>query len=155
LNLVEPRSMRNHDLPSTFETVFSVTDYWDGPLTGIANYRGNPHYNERIFDETTDKYSEKFRLTPVDSQTLQLAMEAWEIWKRWEAAFQQRKTDLARHPRYSADSERYAEINRKVQKALARPEQDSITQIGKFEPVEDSNLPRGVMRVFQVSWTQP
>jgi hypothetical protein len=66
-----------------FECVFTVTDYCDGPPKGIANYRGKPHFYERVVDEAKDDYSELFRLTPLDAETFRVAMEYWNIWRRW------------------------------------------------------------------------
>jgi hypothetical protein len=64
-----------------YECAFTDTDYYDGPRKGIANYQGKPHFYECIFHEAKDDYSELFRLTPRDSETYQLAMEDWHIWR--------------------------------------------------------------------------
>ena len=34
-----------------FEEVFTVTEYYDGPRQGIANFTGKPHFYDCIFDE--------------------------------------------------------------------------------------------------------
>jgi hypothetical protein len=34
----------------TFEAVHAVWDYFDGPRTGLADYRGRPHYFVCKFD---------------------------------------------------------------------------------------------------------
>jgi hypothetical protein len=59
------------------EIAFTITDYYDGPLNGIANFLGKPHFYERIFDAAQDDYSDMYRLTPVDEPTFRLAMEDW------------------------------------------------------------------------------
>lgn len=81
-----------------YEMVFTVTDYYDGPRQGIANYQDKPHLYKCIFDRAAQDYSESFLLTPLDSETFQLAMEDWEIWRRWEDAFHSGKTDESTHP---------------------------------------------------------
>ena len=40
------------------ETVHTITDHYDGPVRGIANYRGRPHYYQRQFDDEADEWSE-------------------------------------------------------------------------------------------------
>lgn len=47
------------------------TDYWDGPLRGIARYDGQEHYFEAIWDDERDDWTSprRFllrRLTPED-----------------------------------------------------------------------------------------
>jgi hypothetical protein len=44
-----------------FETVYAVTDYVDGILAGVADFRGSPHVFV-LEDETVPLY----RLTPID-----------------------------------------------------------------------------------------
>ncbi len=40
-----------HSPQPGFETVFTVTDYYDGPRQGIANYRGYQHFYDCIFSD--------------------------------------------------------------------------------------------------------
>jgi hypothetical protein len=42
--------MKTDDLQPGYECVFTVTDYYDGPRKGIANYNGRPHFYECVFD---------------------------------------------------------------------------------------------------------
>ena len=64
-------------LRSGYEIVFTVSDYYDGPRSGIANYRGNPHYYECVFDDNNEEYSNIFQLMPVDEESFRLALEDW------------------------------------------------------------------------------
>jgi hypothetical protein len=93
-----------------FEPVHTVTDYWDGPVRGIADFRGKPHCYERQFDEVADEYSSIFRLMPIDAETFALAMEAWAIWERWEKAFHQRTQTMDSFPALPDDRARHAEL---------------------------------------------
>jgi hypothetical protein len=81
-----------------------------------SNYKGRPHLYECIFDESKDDYTDSFRLAPVDSQTSQLAMEDWAIWKRWELAFHTSKVDFSTHPALPNESERKTELKNILQK---------------------------------------
>lgn len=71
------------------DQVHTITDYWDQPKRGIADYLGRPHVYERMFDDASDDWSKRYWLKPIDKETFALAMEAWAIWLRW----------LAIHPR--------------------------------------------------------
>jgi hypothetical protein len=88
--------MNSEELKPGYEYVFTVTEYFDGPRKGIANYQGNPHFYECIFDEVKDDYSGVFQLTPLDSETLKLAMEDWEIWRRWNLPTTMERQTLTR-----------------------------------------------------------
>jgi hypothetical protein len=98
------------DDPEELETVHTITDRYDGPVRGIADYRGRPHYYERQFDDEADEWSDIYWLTPLDDETFALAMEAWQIWRRWETTFHQHETTMATHPALPADRPRSDEL---------------------------------------------
>jgi hypothetical protein len=135
------------------EIVFTITDYWDGPLNGIANFQGNPHFYERIFDSSIDDYSDVYRLTPVDERTFRVALEDWEIWCRWEWAFHSGKAGIESHPALPEDAARHEELKRILNKAL-QSSTNAIIQRGAFSARGDSNMP-GIRRRQQVKWTNP
>jgi len=51
-------SIQESGLEPGEEIVFTVNDYWDGPLKGIANFQGKPHFYERIVDSPSDDYAD-------------------------------------------------------------------------------------------------
>lgn len=145
---------KSEDLAPGNETVFTVNDYYDGPLKGIANFQGKPHFYERIFDSANDDYSDMYRLTPVDGQTFRLAMETWNIWRRWETAFHTGKAKMDSHPALPEDVARYEELKRALGDGL-HSGPNAVVRVGKFSVIGQSDLPRGVMRALQVQWTNP
>ena len=70
------------------EIVHAVWDFYDSPRTGVADYRGQPHYFSCQWDSAADDYSHTYALSPIDSGTFDLVMEQWAIWRKWEFAFQ-------------------------------------------------------------------
>ena len=68
------------------------------------------HYYERQFDVGADEWSDTYWLTPIDAETFALAMEAWEIWRRWETAFHQGQTTLPTRPALPQDRARSDEL---------------------------------------------
>lgn len=93
-----------------FEEVFTVTDYYDGPRQGIANYGGSPHFYDCVISDEKQNYSDLYRLTPVTDQAFQLALEDWAIWERWDRAFKAGQTSEKTHPALPEDAARHAEI---------------------------------------------
>ena len=147
--------MTSEELKPGYERVFTVTEYYDGPRIGIANYRGNAYFYECIFDEAKDDYSEVFQLTPLDPETLQLAMEDWEIWRRWELAYHDGKTDLDTHPALPHETNRHQELKLILDRVLVTDPTKAISQVGQFDVLGASSLPKGVMRPLQVKWSSP
>jgi hypothetical protein len=147
--------MNSEALKPGYEYVFTVTEYFDGPRKGIANYQGNPHFYECIFDEAKDDYSGVFQLTPLDSETLKLAMEDWETWRRWEFAYHDGKTDINTHPALPHEASRHTELKLILVKMLVTDPAKAISRIGQFEVLGTPSLPKGVIRPLQVKWTSP
>jgi hypothetical protein len=130
-----------------YETVFTVTDYWDGPRQGIANYLGTPHFYECVFDKAKQDYSQLFRLTPIGPEIFQMAMEDWAIWEQWKSAFHAGTVDVKTHPALPHETERHEELKRTLDKVLVTDQTKAITRLGQFQVL-------GVMRTLQVKWTQ-
>jgi hypothetical protein len=139
-------------LKPDFEIVHTVNNYYDGPRSGIADYDGSPHFYDCIFDEQKDDYSDSFLLTPIDPETFKLAMEDWEIWRRWEVAFHSGKADLSTHPCLPQDCKRHHELKPILDRNLVTDPKIAITRVGKFEAIGTSQLPKGVLRRLQVKW---
>jgi hypothetical protein len=70
-----------------FERVYTVWNYFDGPREGIADYRGQPHHDLCEWNNERDDYGDAFTLCRVDSETMDLVVEQWKIWRTWETAF--------------------------------------------------------------------
>jgi hypothetical protein len=147
--------MTSERLKPGYEYVHTVTDYYDGPRKGIANYQGRPHLYECVFDEIKDNYSELFSLAPVDSETLQLAMEDWAIRRRWELAYHSGKTERDTHPALPQESARHAELQGILDKVLVIDPQRAIAKIGRFVALGNASLAEGAFRPIQVEWTDP
>jgi hypothetical protein len=141
-------------LNTGYEIVHTVTDYYDGPRQGIADYKGMPHFYECIFDTVTDDYSDLYKLTPVDEKTFRLAMESWAIWRRWEYAFHTGKASHESHPALPEDALRNKELKDVLTKTL-QSSPNAIMQSGKFSALEQAETPKGVMRPLQVQWINP
>src|SRR5690349_8375478 len=73
---------------SGFERVYTVTEYYDGPRGGVADFGGAPHVYRSLFLDVEDEYdSDRYELSPLSSDALALALEDWAIWERFESAY--------------------------------------------------------------------
>jgi hypothetical protein len=91
-----------------WEKVHTVSDYWDGPILGVADVDGVPHVYEKIFSENEDDYIERYLVMPIDQELYALLMESWSIFVRWRIAFDQGKTPQETHPALPEDRDRYS-----------------------------------------------
>lgn len=97
-------------MSDAYEIVHTMTDFWDGPRKGIANFQGRPHAYQSQFNDVEDEYSDTFLLMPIDSETFALALQDWEIWLRWITAFRSGETPLETHPALPQDRALHTEI---------------------------------------------
>ncbi|HXT86201.1 MAG TPA: hypothetical protein VN745_04180 [Verrucomicrobiae bacterium] len=144
--------MTSLPLKPGYERVYTVNEYYDGPRNGIADYRGEPHLYECIFDESKRNYSELFRLSPIDAQIFQMALEDWEIFRRWELPYHTGKIDATTHPALPNEKQRHQELQSVLLDALVLDPHKSITCIGEFLPIGSEALPKGILRSLQVKW---
>ncbi len=94
--------------PLGFDTVLVSHDWFDGPISGVANVDGRAHAFDAIFDDATDQWSrQRIELRPLEAATVQLELEALEIWRRWSAARLGGGDVTALHPALPADRARY------------------------------------------------
>jgi hypothetical protein len=93
-----------------FERVFTVTDYYDGPRAGIADLDGVPHFYESEWADGEDLDADVFKLSPVPEDVLPLALEDWQIWRRWEVAFHRGEATQETHPALPIERARHDEL---------------------------------------------
>ena len=131
------------------EQVLTVGYYWDGPKTGVAKFNGEPHAYECIFDDRLDEWSWFYFLNPIDPATLQLVMEKWQIWLRWEEAHHTGQTTISTHPALPADRPRFMELTRILNSKLDVPASSDLAAHGEFERLG----PPGASGPWAVVWT--
>jgi hypothetical protein len=137
------------------EIVHTVTDYYDGPRGGIADYQGKPHIYSSLWDKAADNWSDTFLLQPVDEETFRLAMEHWAIWCRWERAFQAGQTTKATHPALPDERTRHNELAAILTPRLQVNPKQAIRAKGRFEahtPAQRGITSSGELVVF---WSSP
>jgi hypothetical protein len=144
--------MNGENLRPGYETVFTVTDYSGWPRKGIANHQGTPHLFEWVSNDPKNEDSRLFRLTPLNAEVFQLAMEDWEIWRRWLVAFYEKRTDISTRPALPGDLSRHVELKHTLDELLIFDPQKTIVRIGQFEVLAEPSIPQRAIRQLQVKW---
>jgi hypothetical protein len=119
-----------------FETVHTMTDFYDGPRGGVANFHGSPHVYESQFSDSINNYTDSFRLSPIADDVFQLALEDWAIWLRWDAAYKRGDTPHKTHPALPADRDRHHELERLLDGRLVINTTDFVLATAEFRNVE-------------------
>ena len=143
------------EIKAGFEEVFTVTDYYDGPRQGIANYQGQPHFYDCIFGGLKQDYSNLYRLTPVSQELLVLALEDWGIWKRWERAFYTGAVDRDSHPALPAERDRHLQIHQLLDGRLKTDIERCIVRTGVFAKATSAAPAPGILVDLLVRWSEP
>lgn len=134
-----------------YERVYTMTDYYDGPRRGIADFDGRPHLYTSHFEDMLDGYSDSFELQPIDDATLQLALESWAIWLRWDDAFHAGEVTLDTHPALPADRARHDELDPVLEATFAALPRGVVYATASFRPSE-GHTDGGRGRHMQVQW---
>ena len=122
---------------SDFEKIYTITDWYDGAIEGIANFQGEPHYYKCNWDKDLDNYSDTYSLQKIDDETFRFALEDWEIWEKWEKAFKEGRTTQETHPALPEDKAKHKILTQKLKKKLVFT-LSSFTAIAEFKYGEKS-----------------
>lgn len=130
-----------------------VWDLYDGVRSGIADYTGQPHYFNCLFDEGVNDFSDDFELTPIDRELLVLAQEQWDIYRAWELEFHSGRVDKDTHPGNRGVNGRYDELEDLIKRRLKLLHPVATAQ-GNFSAKEvQPELPDGCLREMEVEWS--
>ena len=118
------------------ETVYTVTNYYDGPTRGVADFGGAPHAYESLLDATEDERDSTFMLRPIDHDTLELVLEGWRIWLRWRRAFDEGQAGIETHPALPQDRPRHDQISLILEGRLKIDPATTLKAKGHFEVID-------------------
>jgi hypothetical protein len=141
-----------------FEVVHFVLGYFDGVFVGIADWRGAPHHFELEDDLASGgEPQNRYRLTPLPPEIFRAAVDAWEIWCRWEHAQRDGLPALRpdQHPALPEDEEQRREAEQLVSDWLARSKAASFLACAELEPLIQGAQHGTVRGALQVRWTEP
>ena len=113
-----------------------MNKYHDGPTLGVADYAGEPHIYQAEWNGITEEYG-AFRLAKIESELLQLVLEDWAIWLRWQSAFHQKLTSLETHPALPPERKRHEELTAEIGNRLCAKPGGSLIKRGEFRGLWD------------------
>jgi len=118
------------------EKVYTVEDYYDGPRGGIANFNGKPHIYECLFDYLEDEYSNGFKLMEISEETLQIALNSWDLWIKWDSKQNKTKEEMDSHPVLPEDRNLFNQLSTELEIRLKIDDSKAIIADGTFESIE-------------------
>jgi hypothetical protein len=132
----------------TWEHVYTINLYYDGPRLGVADFRGKPHVYESQFSDMDDEYTDRFWLMELEPELFKLVLEDWGIWLRWHAAYQSGDVSLDTHPALPKDRERHEALKQLVGNRLSAEPNESAVVGAEFR-----NVTKG-WETFKVQWRE-
>jgi hypothetical protein len=115
-----------------FETVYTMTDWYDGPRRGVASVNGKPHVYESCWTNIGSAVEDVFLLSEIHEETLALAIEDWDIWLRWSAAFKRGETTQETHPCLPDERLRHEELEAQLTSSLVLDKSNAFAATAEF-----------------------
>ena len=135
-----------------FEVVHTLNIYYDGPRRGIADFQGLPYLYESEWNDVNNMEADTFLLMPIDSTTLSLALEDWNIWRRWETAFHRGTATADTHPALPEDRERHHELEQMLEPLLRIDPATAIRKKAEFQIRNDPDWNGLGIKPLEVRW---
>lgn len=142
-------------MTSPFERVYTISQWYDGPRTGAADFRGAPHHFRSLYLDTPDwdPHEDRFELTPLTATALEWIVQADALYQRWDTA--RRRGALPPAAREDAlpedaplvfpeDRERYETLERQLAAYLTANRERAFVVHGAF-----------ASRSLGVHWSDP
>ena len=139
-------------MSNSYERVYTVTDYWDGPIGGVADFKGAPHRYQAEFDTAADEYSSVFRLQPIPQEVFGLLLEDWAIWQRWETAFRKGAASHDTRPALPSDRRRHEEVVMRIVELEKSDSSWPVRVSGTFRLLPKRVASEDAARSFEVQW---
>lgn len=74
-----------------------------------------------------------YLLNPIDEETFRLALEDWEIWRRWRSVYDDDRTTLDTHPALPEDRTRHDQLAELLVVRLIIKESGLVRAKGEFK----------------------
>jgi hypothetical protein len=139
------------------ETVYAVEEFYDGPESGYANFRGHPHRFEVVEERTSRSRTIRlFRLHLVGDDLLRSVLEQQRLWSRWNARY--RKGEVSGELPYLErvlpdDLESYRALGASTSKYLAQLPKTIFYAEGRFFSGRRTTEYRAFGENLRVIWT--
>jgi hypothetical protein len=127
-----------------FETVHTMTDWYDGPRRGVAIVNDRPHLYESCWTNIDSDDDDVFLLSLISSETLALAIEDWQIWERWSLARKKGLVTAEAHPCLPDDRDRHLALQQELKNRLLLNElaMFAATAVFQYHAAQGEDAPR-------------
>lgn len=115
-----------------FETVHTMTDWYDGPRRGVAMVSGRPHLYESCWSDIDSIEDDVYLLSPISDTLLSAAIEDWQIWERWSRAYKSGDATLESHPALPEERTRHTDLQRILKTQLVIDENSKLAATATF-----------------------
>jgi hypothetical protein len=129
-----------------YEKVHTVNDYWDGPIEGVADFRGKPHKFKLLFDENEDDYSTDYELQKISTKEFDLILQSWSLWIKWNDKKNKTKEEFDSHPILPSDKEECEKIDAQLKKLAESNDSNKFKIKGFFNRFGSEH------HDFEVNW---
>jgi hypothetical protein len=138
---------------TAFERVYMVWDLHDGARSGLACFRGEPHYFDCELDRTHGGYNDIYQLWPIDQELLALATEQWQLYSKWERRFHSGEVSVETHPGHRGQNARYDELEDEIDRRLSLFGAPACRALADFRACDhQAPLPPGCLAEMEVKW---
>jgi hypothetical protein len=121
-----------------FEQVYVELERYSGPLSGIADVGGVPHYFHAVDPARAE---DQYYVWPIAPEVLGLERECWAIFVRWNEQYEQGEVGPESHPGVGGIDSRYDELEARLKPCREVPA-DARLLVGQTEFLIDDELPR-------------
>ena len=123
---------------SGYEHVHVEGNWYDGPLSGIANMQGKPHY---FAVDHAGPLHDAYLVWPVEPAILELEKTNYEMFVEWWNRFERGEAELSAHPMHSATDSAY---NKQKEQLLRhrQPPADARKMLAEWQVVDQPRYAR-------------
>ncbi|HEY2534816.1 MAG TPA: hypothetical protein VGJ20_44080 [Xanthobacteraceae bacterium] len=120
-----------------WEPVFTISNQFDIPRQGVANFLGKPCAFQSKFCDAKDDYTDRFLLMEIAPDLFRLVLENHKIFLRWRDAYRRGIVSLDSHLALTDDRTRHIEIKQLIGHRLHIEPAKSVIRSARFRRVAD------------------
>jgi len=120
------------------EKVYVENDWYDGPRSGIADFDGSPHRFIANY-ENLKGYLDTFNVFPVSNEELELEIEQWKIFVKWNQKYEAGEVETDSHPGNGGLNQRWDELETLLSRKRKTISNSALKLAAKFESNEQDN----------------
>jgi hypothetical protein len=134
---------------SGYERVHAEGNWYDGPLSGIADVQGKPHY---FTVNHAGRLHDSYLVWPVEPAILELEKTAYGMFVEWWEKFERGEVESSTHPMHSASDSPYNMLTARLL-SHRQPPADARKMVAKWQIVEQPRYtPEGPN--YLMKWTE-